>query len=126
VAVTGGDQLHVPLFPIDAGDGVVALWRASEDGLVLAGDPQPAHSRRTGGVRAVAVGQLGGQLVAVTGGADGTVALWQASDGRLVHAPTIRIPVGSPLVSITLLSPTAVLAWCEDGVLTAAIRIPQV
>ena len=119
-------QLSGQLVAVTSGwDGMVALWRAGETGLALAGDPQPGHNRSLGGVQAVAVGQLSGQLVAVTGGGDGTVALWQAGDGGLVHLPIIRIPVGSPPVSIALLLPTTVLAWCEDGVLTAEIRIPQ-
>ena len=37
-------------------------------------------------MRAVAVGQLGGQTVAVTGGSDGTVALWRLGEDGLAPA----------------------------------------
>src|SRR5215831_3236874 len=45
-------------------DGMVALWRAGEDGLVMVGPRQPAHYGASG-VQAVAVGQAGGEVVAV-------------------------------------------------------------
>ena len=111
VAVTGGD------------DGTVALWRLGEDGLAPASDPQPGHG--VFGVQAVAIGQLGDQTVAVTGGDDGTVALWRYGLGGLVGIRNARIPVGSPPDGVALLPAGKVLAWCRDGVLTAAISTSQ-
>jgi WD40 repeat protein len=81
-----GDVLAV----VGGNDGTVALWRGGEDGLVPVGDPQPGHSR---GVRALAVGQLGGQSVAVTGGYDGMVALWRlGEDGLALIGDPQRVP----------------------------------
>ncbi len=111
VAVTGG------------GDGTVALWRVGQDRLALASGPQPGH-RGVLGVRTVAVGQVGDQMVAVTGGDDGATQLWRQRSGRLVSLPSDLIPVGSPLVAVALLPAGKALAWCLDGVLTAAIS-PQ-
>jgi hypothetical protein len=99
----------------------VALWRLGEDGLAPVGDPQPGH-RGPLGVEAVAVGQLSGQSMVVTGGEDGTVALWRLGTGQLPSVPTAHIPLGSRVISIVLFPPKAVLVWCKDGILMAEIR----
>ena len=109
VAITGGVA------------GTVALWRLGQDGLALIGDPQPAHPGLLG-VEAVAIGQLGSQTVAVTGGHDGTVALWRRGPDGLIRAPITHVPVGSPLISIALFPPAAMLLWCSDGVLVTEMR----
>jgi hypothetical protein len=103
-----------------AGSRRLALWRLGEDGLAPIGDPQPGHERSS--VLAVAVGQLGGQSVAVTGGDDGTVRLWRKGTSGLISIPTAHIPAGSPPIRITLFPPAGVLVWCRDGVLMAEIR----
>ena len=64
-------------------DGKVALWRASDEGLALAGEPQRSHGDSASALQ-VAVGHVGGRGFAVTGGSDGTVALWRVSDEGLV------------------------------------------
>jgi hypothetical protein len=79
--VTGGD------------DGMVALWRVGEDGLALAGDPQPSPGSNW--VSAVAVGQLGDQTIAVTGG-DGMVALWRVGEDGLARAGDPQPGHGGP------------------------------
>lgn len=128
VVAVAVSQLGGRLMAVTGGyDGTVALWQVRGDGLVRLGDPQPCHdgSGRPG-VSAVAVGELGGLLVAATGGLDGTLRLWRVDVAGLVSIPAARVPIGSPAGSVTgTLPPTAVLAWCSDGVLTAEMPTSQ-
>lgn len=76
-------------------------------------------------MRAVTVGQLGDQTVAVTGGDDGTLLLWRHGPGGLIGIPNTCIPVGSPPVGVALFPAGKTLAWCHNGVLTAAMSTSQ-
>ena len=98
----------------------MALWQIGAEGLVPVGDPQPGHDDP--GVWAVAIGQLNGLPVAVTGGGDGTIQLWRLGADGLVSVPNARIPAGSQILCVALLPPATVLAWCRDGVLTVEMR----
>jgi WD40 repeat protein len=99
-------------------DGTVALWRVGEDGLAAAGNPQPGHGGPPG-VRAVAVGQAGGQLMAVTGGFDGTVALWRVGEDGLAAA-------GNPQPGHGRFTPQAAAAVGQFGGQLVAVSSPTV
>jgi len=103
-------------------DGMVQLWRLGDDRLIPVGPPQSGHGDSD--VRAVAVGQLRGRPVAVTGGEDGTVALLHLGHHGLASVAIARIPIDSPVVSVTILLTGTVLVWCRDGALTAEMRNP--
>jgi WD40 repeat protein len=128
VAVTGGR------------DGL-ALWRIDQDGLAPVGDPQPGPQAYQGfldarpevpyqWVSAVAVGQAGGRLVAVTGGHDGMVWLWAIGKDGLVsyrqprhkHYEGLPRPV-SPTVSAVAIGQAVGEAVAVTGGTDGTVRL---
>jgi WD40 repeat protein len=115
----------------------VALWRLGWDGLTLIGEPE---FDRVGdeGMRVVAVGQVGGQSMAVTGGWVGRVALWRLGpDGvtpigdvlqshRCQWVKSVAIgQLGGHSVAVTGGSDGTVGLWRVDPGRLALIGAPQ-